>query len=234
MGALNPLGWGTMLKDGKTFYTCGPESTPSVPKIKCDLLPGWEHKLSMSTGKRYYLCRAGNGGNGFSQWSAPTEPCTEKSQKKETRANASVPSPITTPTDPAVGTGGQTLTPPTTPTITTPPQTPRPLLNGEGGRGIPPRSTLKNATTAAQKAATTTAASTNAAVGAAVSKLAPNADTIHVTVQTPTGSEGFNVKPTAQAGGRNRYNKTRRNKNRNNRNNRKNKSKRNRNRNNRK
>ena len=220
MGALNPLGWGTMLKDGKTFYTCGPESTPSVPKIKCDLLPGWEHKLSMSTGKRYYLCRAGNNGKGFSQWSAPTEPCTEESQKKETRANATTPAPITTPTDPAVGTGGQTLTPPTTPTITTPPQTPRPSgLN------------IKNATTAAQKAATTTAASTNAAVGAAVSQLAPNADTIHVTVKTKTGSEGFNVKPTAQAGGRNRYNKTRRNKNRNNR---KNKSKRNRNRNNRK
>ena len=221
MGTLNPLGWGSMLKDGKTYYTCGPESTPSVPKIKCDLLPGWEHKLSMSTGKRYYLCRAGNNGNGFSQWSAPTEPCTKNSVKKETRANASkgiAPPPSTG--DPAVGTGGQTLTPPTTPTIATPPQTPRPSgLN------------ISNATTAAQKAATTTAASTNAAVGAAVSKLAANADTIHVIVKTKTGSEGFSVKPTGQTGGRNRYNKTRRNKNRNNR---KNKSKRNRNRNNRK
>ena len=215
-----PSGWKEVMVNNKVVYKCGRETTPNFPKIPCNIPEGWVHKLSKSTGKTYFSCPEGENGSGVTQWEQPSENCTGNIRKR----GSSVPKGFAT-VIPSIS--------PTTP-LTTPPTTPRPALSpGFKGSGVLPLTQPKSntekaanaaATAAASKAATATAASTNAAVGAAVSQLAPNAATIHVTVQTPTGSEGYNVRPTAQAGGKNRHKKTRRNKNKN----RKNKSKKNR------
>jgi len=215
------LKWGTIQKDGKTQYTCGPEITPNLPKIKCDLLPGWEHKASSSTGKLYYVCRYGNEGRGFTQWSAPTEPCTKDSRKKGKTTNAN-PSPVLTPTDKVVSVDGTPLVTPA------PSPKPGPISPGLNGRGVlplaPPQvSSIKKAGIAPapvtpRPSGLNGLANPKRPTGALVAEPVKATSTkMHVTVQTANGPKEYNIveTPKVQAGGKSRYNRTRRNKNRN-------------------
>lgn len=95
MSTPTELGWGTAQIDGKTYYTCQGEKTPNLPKIRCDLPAGWEHKLSRSTGKRYYSCKAAN----VTQFSPPTEICTANTKRKETGASVQQAKTTPLPTD---------------------------------------------------------------------------------------------------------------------------------------
>lgn len=209
MSTPTELGWGTAQIDGKTYYTCQGEKTPNLPKIRCDLPAGWEHRLSRSTGLMYYWCAAGNNGKGVSQYSPPTVLCNANTKVMEIAANTkkAQEKPL-----PKVATQVKEdkklydIAKPPIQQLATQAAIAAPISPGLGGRGVLPISQPTRASTAATRPTT------------------PTSTKMHVTVNTTNGKKGFNVveTQTPQAGGKRRYNKTRRNKNR------KNRSKRNR------